>query len=71
MASWTYAAYQRRLRHEISTATGERGIARLRATLTDVERFLVDTWGDADVDGWIGLLRGYEAAATAAGRRFG
>jgi hypothetical protein len=71
MATWTSAAYRARLQHEMKHATNGKAIDRLRTTLKQVEAFLTDTERDADVEGWCALLKQYESAATAAGRRFG
>lgn len=68
---WTHIAYTKRLDYERRSATTPKGMARLKATLRDVETHLSATWHDPLVDDWIALLRQYETAATHVGRRFG
>jgi hypothetical protein len=71
MTQWTYIQLQKRLQHEMTTISTERGRKRLRESARIVEDHLSATWDDPDFPGWESLLRQYEQAMTALGRRFG
>jgi hypothetical protein len=72
MTQWTHIQLTRRLEHEMTTLTTDRGKRRLDESVRLTERHLSDTIRDPDqIDEWIALLRTLERALTSLGRKHG